>query len=64
MLQCHVGQYAGLPTPACGTELACVHLLPSSGAGPCVVLSTKSPVPVCLCPLEDDGAAAERGGTQ
>lgn len=26
--------------------------LPSSGAGPCVVLSTTSPVPVCLCPLE------------
>lgn len=64
MSLCHVGQYAGLPTPACGTELARVHLLPSSGPGPCVVLSNKSPMPVCLCPLEDDGAAAERGGTQ
>lgn len=52
MSLCHVGQCAGLPAPACGTELFYVHLLPSSWAGPCVVLSTESPVPVCLCPLE------------
>lgn len=59
MSLCHVGQCAGLPAPACGAEQACAPLRPSSGAGPCVVLSTESPVPVSF-----RGAFANRWGRE